>query len=139
MWRKIHSNRDPGHTLWSALQTEFGLHLGKWNKRIALQMRRFPRQVFGSMVLLLTASLVLTFTVFSGSGPAKKNTATHSLAAPLGNGLERIIETGTRLEKTIRLKKLVDSIASKKVLDQKDSATLRRALDSLRNIQPVTR
>jgi len=77
-------------------------------------------------------SLVLSFTVFRH--PEKVVAEKKKAVNPVGEGFDRILRASEQLRQTIALKRLVDSISSKKTLTAKDSTALDSALDRLREI-----
>lgn len=136
MLKKIRSNRDPKDTLYAEIRKEFRPWFDKAGIFFQAGISRFPRGIFGLMIVMLIISAVLTFTVFRHPEPAKKP-AIKKTAQPLNDGFNQIMLAGAQLKQTIRLKKIVDSILLKKVLSAADSAALLNALDSLRHIHPL--
>jgi hypothetical protein len=53
------------------------------------------------------------------------------------NGFDNIVAAGDALKQTIRLRREVDSITSKKHLSKSDSLSLLRDLDSLQHIRII--
>jgi hypothetical protein len=133
MWKKIHSNRDPRDTLFSELRKEFSIYfvaVGAIGKSF---LSRYPKFFFGMMVSLMTASLVLSFTLFrhpkvvaAAVQPAKVN--------PVQDGFSEIMQATAKIRTTLRLKHLVDSISTKKQLSAADSIALDSALSQLQRI-----
>ena len=91
--------------------------------------------MFALMVVLMAASMILTFTVFRHP-EQKEKTVAKVTVQPLHDGFDEILRAGAQLKETIRLKKIVDSISTKKQLSRFDSITLVQALDSLQHIHP---
>jgi hypothetical protein len=133
MFRKIHSNRDPGHTLFSELAKELNpyfLGAGQWLRGFA---GRYPQILFAVMVLAILVSLALSFTVLRAREPGPGNPA-KGMLYPVGAGFSQILQAGSELRETLALKRQVDSIAGKKTLSAHDSLVLEKALDRLRQI-----
>jgi hypothetical protein len=133
MWRRIHSKRDPSDTLYSELKKEFGTYFGAVNSLMRKAAESYPRFLFGIMVLLMTVSLVLSFTVFRHPEPARppvKNVRVN----PVEEGFGQIMQATGKIRETIRLKHLVDSISAKKQFSAADSTALDSALSRLQQI-----
>lgn len=136
MWKKIRSDRCPEDTLLSEIRREFRPYFDKAATGVRALLRRFPKTIFGAMIFLMLASLVLTFTLFRHPDQPKA-VATKTVVHPLTDGFSRILQAGAQLSETIRLKKLIDSISAKKALSAADSTGLYQALDSLQRIHPI--
>ena len=135
MWKKIRSNRNPEDTVYSEIRKEFSLYFEKAGAGLSVVLQRFPKGVFGLMVVLMTVSLVMTFTVFRHPEQQTKPVPKITIQ-PLHDGFDQILRAGAQLKETIRLKKIVDSISAKKHLSETDSIALVQALDSLQKIHP---
>ncbi|TSJ39711.1 hypothetical protein FO440_18410 [Mucilaginibacter corticis] len=133
MWTKIRSDRDPKDTVFSEIRKEFKPYFDKVKTTTFTLLRRFPKSVFACMVILIVVSIVLAFNNFIHQVAPSKPVG---ITAPFQDGFDKILEAGTRLKETIRLKKVVDSISAKKQLNTTDSIRLIRTLDSLRHIYP---
>jgi hypothetical protein len=133
MWKKIRSNRNPEHTVYSEIRKEFDPYFEKGRHQLRRFLEKSPKWIFGLMMLFIAASLVLTFTIFRH--PEKEKV---SLKPPsvIHDGFDQILRAGAQLKETIRLKKIVDSISAKKPLSPTDSLGLVQALDSLQKIHP---
>lgn len=134
MFRKIHSNRDPRDTLYSELKKEFSVYADKGNRFGKKMAVKYPRFLFGSMIVLLMASVVTAVTLHSHVVPPEKVKGKPKTEL-LNSGFDHILAAGAALSQTIRLRRQVDSITAKKVLTQADSLTLVRDLDSLQRIR----
>lgn len=143
MFKRIHSNRDPGETLWKSLRQEFGTYVEQAGKSFGKFCANYPDAIFGSMVILLVLSVLLSFTVFhhptekrgSASAAPHHNPAQVKSPHPLDDGFSRILETGTALKHTLGLKQEVEDILAKGKISPMDSLRLEKALDSLATIQ----
>jgi len=139
MFRKIHSNRDPGDTLVSEIKKEFGTYFGKAGTCFSGCMARYPKFIFGSMVFSIVVSLALAFTVFRRHPPVpkpiQKKPAVVSVS-PLNDGFSRIMQLSSAIHETMALKKQVDSLIGKKQLSPQDSLILEQDLDRLQKIKP---
>ena len=135
MFKKLHSNREPGVTVYSEVKREFGVYFGKAATGSRHMIERFPKLIFGLMITLMLFSLVLSFTVFRHPEPAKAGKPPKPGAFGTVQGdFNRILETGEALKKIISLKKEVDSISSQPRLTKQDSVRLSEALDQLAEI-----
>jgi len=133
MFRKIHSDRDPRDTVMSEIKKEFRPYFSKAGQGLKGTAERYPRFLFWMMVINITLSAILCFTVFRHREAPKKAQPV-KVAAPVTSGFDRIMQTGAALQQTNRLKKRVDSITKKQILTQADSAGLLKDLDSLAHI-----
>lgn len=135
MFKKIHSNRDPQDTLYSELKKEFSVYVDRGNGIFKSLVCTHPRFVFGSMVALLAVSLIFAVVLHHHLPDKKAIVASKSVAPPLNEGFDNIMEAGAALKQTIHLRRQVDSITARKVLTKTDSLTLLRDLDSLQHIR----
>lgn len=143
MFKRIHSNRAPGETLWRSLRQEFGSYFEQAGTSFGQFCTNYPKTIFGSMVVLLLLSVFLSFTIFhhptQGRGPGSAaphhNPAKVKSPHPLDDGFSRILKTGTALKHTLGLKQEVEDILAKGKISPVDSLRLERALDSLAAIQ----
>ena len=133
MFRKIHSDRDPRDTVMSEIKKEFRPYFSKAGQGLRGTAERYPKFLFWMMVINITLSAILCFTVFRHREAPKKAQPV-KVAAPVTNGFDRIMQAGAALQQTIRLKKRVDSITQKEILTKADSAGLLKDLDSLAHI-----
>ena len=132
MWKRIHSNRDPRDTLYSEIRKEFSSYftiVANSGKRLAIA---YPKFLFGCMVLFMTVSMVLSFTLFRHREKAKP--AVVKKVNPVEDGFNQIIQATGNIRETLHLKKLVDSLSAKKQLTTADSILLDSALDRLSKI-----
>lgn len=134
MFRKIHSNRDPKDTLYSELKKEFSVYADKGSRFGKNVAAKYPRLLFGLMSSLLVASVVLAVALHHEMVPPEP-VKTKPKTEVLNNGFDHILAAGAALRQTIRLRREVDSITTKKVLTKADSLTLVRELDSLQHIR----
>ena len=133
MFKKIHSDRDPRDTVISEIRKEFRPYFDKAGQGLKGAARRYPKFLFWMMVINISLSAILCFTVFRHREAPKAN-APVKIASPVSGGFDRIMQAGAALRQTIRLKKRVDSITRKKTLSPADSAALFKDLDSLQHI-----
>nr|WP_294791018.1 hypothetical protein [uncultured Mucilaginibacter sp.] len=134
MFRKLHSNRDPRDTLYSEFKKEFRMYLERFNQMAKKIMLKYPRFLFGAMVLLLIASATLAI-LLHHKPMARKPDKSKQETKVFNTELDRITAAGEALRQTIRLRRHVDSISAKKALTKTDSLGLIQALDSLQHIQ----
>ena len=133
MWKRIHSNRNPQDTLYSELQKEFGSYFSAAGHRLRTIVSRKPKYAFSLMVILLTGSLVLSFTIFRQRDIRRLPPAVK--ASPVSEGFSELMNTTAKLRETIRLKAAIDRLSAKKQLTSADSARLSQTLDSLALVQ----
>jgi hypothetical protein len=135
MFKKIHSDRDPQDTVYSELKKEFAVYFIKANSAGKRITESYPNFLFGAMVLLMVASLVLSFTVFRVTDAPVAEKAVHKATpSPINSGFDQILLTGAALKETIQLKRQVDSLTAKKELSLPDSVALEKDLDRLKQI-----
>ena len=136
MFRRIHSNRDPRDTLYSELKKEFSVYVDKSNNVFKRLVCGYPRFVFGLMIALLAASLILAVALHHKMLPKDEaNKLPDVNKTPVNDGFDNIMAAGVALKQTIRLRRQVDSITAKKTLTKTDSLSLLRDLDSLQHIR----
>lgn len=134
MFRKITSNRDPRDTVFSELQKEFAGYFEKAGNGFSKATVRYPKFLFGAMVVSLLVSAALAFTVFRHREPAKKPAISSTHQAAAGAGFSQIIGLSKALGETIRLKAAIDSLTAKQLLTASDSVLLEHDLDRLQHI-----
>jgi hypothetical protein len=132
MWRRIHSNRDPRDTLYSEIHKEFDSYFMIAGNVVKRMVSAYPRFLFGCMIALLALSMVLSFTVFRQ--PEKSKTTATKTFNPVEDGFSQILQATGNIRETMQLKKLVDSLTSKKQLTAQDSTLLDSALNRLSKI-----
>ena len=133
MWRRIHSNRDPRDTLYSELRREFGNYFNRVIVFSKSLFGRYPKLIFSVMVISLSASLILSFTLFRHPEP-KLEKAAKVKVNPVQDGFGEILLTTGKIRETLNLKHLVDSISGQKQLSAADSVLLDSALTRLQQI-----
>ncbi|RFZ91077.1 hypothetical protein D0C36_19230 [Mucilaginibacter conchicola] len=138
MWRKIHSNRDPRDTLFSELCREFKPRLSGLLAAAKKLIHKRPKVFFALMLMMLFLSVVLSFTAFRQHD---QPVSVHYKHQPevISDGFSRIAETAEKLNETIRLKRVVDSLTAKKQLSTADSLRLNSVLNRLEQIQKITK
>ena len=129
MFKKIHSNRDPGDTLYSEIKKEFGGYFRKAGSGTRSFTERYPKLIFGLMVLCITVSISVVFALRKRPAPPPKITV-----SPVSDGFSQILNLSAALKETISLKKQVDSLSKKRTLDKADSAALLNDLNRLQQI-----
>lgn len=148
MFKKIRSNRDPKHTIFSELRNEFGAYYRIEALRFKILMRKYPKQAFAIMVILMTLSVVLSFTLLDHKIPAsidhpqlKTEKKTSGNQASIQNNFPQVdqsfnsvLQLGANLKATYSIKKEIDSIMAKPSLTKLDSISLEKALDKLQHI-----
>lgn len=144
MFRKLHSNRDPHDTLLRELKKEFSVYFGKAESGINACLRRYPKQAYGAMLVIILVSLVLSFTVLRHrEQEASVGAATYSVKATqppgmlssVNGGFGQILRTTSTLKQTLELKQQIDTLLTKRSLTTADSIRLAAALDQLQHLQ----
>lgn len=136
MFKKIHSNRDPRDTLYSELKKEFVVYVIKGNGIFQGILSKFPRFIFGFMIVLLLSSLIAAIALHRKMLLVINTTKSiTTIAQTTQSGFDNIMAAGVALKQTIRLRRQVDSITAGKSLSKMDSVTLLRDLDSLQHIR----
>ena len=133
MFKKIHSNRDPRDTVWSEVSKEFRPYFNKAGTGLRKTAGRYPKFLFWMMVINISLSIVLVNTVFRHKTVAAKITAP-AITKPVSAGFDEIMAAGKALRATIALKKQVESLTHKNLLNKADSAALLKDLDSLQHL-----
>ena len=129
MFKKIHSNRDPGDTLYSEIKKEFGEYFHKAGSGTKSFTERYPKLLFGLMVICIAVSISVVFALRKHPAPPPKITV-----SPVSDGFSQILNLSAALKETIALKKQVDSLSKKRTLDKADSAALLNDLNRLQQI-----
>ncbi|MDT3401283.1 hypothetical protein [Mucilaginibacter terrae] len=132
MWPKIHSNRDPGDTLFAGIQKEFGQYFKLAGDRGKALLKDYPKTAFYSMVVLMAVSLILSFTLFRER--EKESDLKAGQLAPVSDGFGQLLETTGKIRETISLRQVIDSLSAKSSLAARDSLRLNAALDRLRKL-----
>jgi hypothetical protein len=134
MFRRIRSNRDPRDTLYSELKKEFSVYADKGSRFSQELAAKYPRLLFCIMTALLLTSVVLAVLLHHKMVPPEKAKA-QPQSEVLNSGFDHILAAGAALKTTIHLRRQVDSITAKQVLNKSDSITLVCDLDSLQHIR----
>jgi len=140
MYKKIHSNREPGTSIYSELKKEFGTYFNRAERCVRKIANDYPQQVFALMVFTMVVSMVLSFTYFrtkelEHSQPATRQGIHNQRPVTMTGQFGQFLETTALLQETLELKKHIEAILLKKKLTPADSAELIKALDRLRIIQ----
>jgi pyruvate/2-oxoglutarate dehydrogenase complex dihydrolipoamide acyltransferase (E2) component len=133
MFRKIHSNRDPRDTLLSELRNEFKSHFEGASKGITQKLEKKPKFTFGTMIVLMAFSGVLSFTVFRNKAPAEKINKNVKVNA-VSDGFSQILSASEAIKRALALKQQIDSLTAKKTLSKSDSEVLINDLDKLHQL-----
>jgi hypothetical protein len=140
MFKKIHSNREPGTSVYRELKKEFGTYFDWVEACVRRIATNYPQQVFALMVFAMVVSMVLSFTYFRTKELENGKTAIrqgnyNQRPVTMTGQFGQLMETTALLQETLELKKHIEAILSKKKLAPADSAELVKALDRLRIIQ----
>nr|WP_221452838.1 hypothetical protein [Mucilaginibacter sp. FT3.2] len=115
------------------MKKEFAVYFGKAGNCAQSATTRYPRLLYGAMVGIIILSLLLSFTVFN-KPPVVDKSKVNKEVRPLSDGFDRILRTGAALKETMAIKKQVDSLTAKKLLNHSDSIGLEKALDRLQQL-----
>lgn len=139
MFRKIYSNRDPGHTLGSELKREFAVYFEKAGRTIRHLLERHPKNTLTGMAVCILISLVLSFTLFrkpqKTTMPAADTSVRHPGKMPVTDGLDQVLAATSAIQQTLTIKKRVEELLARPALTAADSAELEIALDQLSQLQ----
>lgn len=124
MFKRIHSNRDPGTTVYSEIRREFAVYLTKIRRAGQAFIKAHPRTTFVTMLVSLIASGVLCFTIERNHEPPKPS-------PKFSPGISKLESTLAAIHWTMRIRNEVDSLATKEKLSHQDSLILENDLDSL--------
>jgi hypothetical protein len=133
MFKKITSDRDPRDTVFTELGKEFKPYVVKGASAFQRIAASYPKFLFCMMVINIPLSIILVMTVFSPP-PVVKKAVAPTVTMPLSSGFDKIMQAGSALRQTIRLKRQVDSLTRRKQLSKADSIELLKDLDSLQHI-----
>lgn len=142
MFKKIHSKRDPEDTFYTEVRKEFAPVFQTTEQIFGSLLKRYPKQIFFTMVAMMCISFILSFTLFrNGKGPPGKQEipllpANHrvkneSRKPPPNDGISGMMEMTSRLMLTLHLKQQIEGLINKRPLSQQDSTVLLNAIDSL--------
>ena len=138
MFKKITSNRDPERTVWSEISTEFHPYINKTNNGFAVIIKKYPKQIFGSMLILICISAVLALTVLRPDPVSlsiydnTKKSVTEAEVMKTSTGFLGSLEM---LQRVMRLQNEVSSILEKTELTDADSLQLERKMKEIESIE----
>jgi len=138
MFRKITSNREPGRTLGSELNKEFGTYIDRAAGYGRKLLNLYPRQVFAVMIFSMLGSGILAFTVMR-SHEKPEIISIKSPSQSTADGLNQIIGTAGALQTLWGLQQQVDSLLKTSSLKHTDSLTLNIALAQMDSLQHAIR
>jgi hypothetical protein len=140
MFKKIHSNRNPGATIYREIKKEFSVYFARADAALSSFLARYPKPVFVAMTVLIVVSMVLSFTIFRKTAPGTNGNPKSIMPVgasapggltPAGSRLDQILQTTSDLKETLALKTEVETLLAKKTLTKADSLVLEKALDRL--------
>jgi len=134
MFRKIRSNRDPRDTVFTELKREFSPHFSKARTGLKSAADNHSRFLFWMMVINLSLSAVLSFTVLRHPADTSKKKTPVKILAPVSDGFGQAMQATRALSEMLHLKKAIDSLSGKNQLTAQDSATLEKALDRFQQL-----
>jgi hypothetical protein len=109
MFKKIHSNREPGTSVYRELKKEFGTSFDRVEACVRRIATSYPQQVFALMVFAMVVSIVLSFTYFrkeelDNSQPAIQQVRNQRPVTVTGQ-FGQLLETTALLQESLELKK----------------------------------
>lgn len=124
MFKRIHSNRDPGTTVLSELRKEFAVYISRIRRAGQAIVKAHPRTTFTTMLISLIASGVMCFTIERNHEPVK--------ALPkIDPGFAKMNDAVQLIRRSMLVKRRIDSLTSQKKLSHQDSLILEKDLDTL--------
>ncbi|MDP9079970.1 MAG: hypothetical protein M3O71_21295 [Bacteroidota bacterium] len=133
MFRKLHSNRDPGDTILTEIRTTFAPYFERCSKTITQILKQKPKTVFAAMITLLFFSAGMSFTVLRNKEPAEKIKISVKVNT-VNDGFTQILSASAGIKQCLALKHQIDSLSAKKTLTKQDSEVLLSDLDKLRQL-----
>nr|WP_068890427.1 hypothetical protein [Pedobacter panaciterrae] len=133
MFRKIHSNRDPQDTILKALRKEFGAYIDYLKNRVIHVLRTYPKMAFFLMVLLMSASILLTLTVCKPVKKVNEISVGHAVK-PAQDGIGQIMSKAAAINESLHLKQEITALIAKDSLSASDSIRLEVAIDRLHQL-----
>lgn len=128
----------PIRSVKAELRRELGWVIAPAEKRTGEVLRNHPRKIFWVMVAIIVVSVILRFTVLSGSATPEKN---QSVVAPAyqqlkHNSVEALPNNSLeKLQKMIELRTQMEAILRRGHLSHADSLFIVNAGDSIKKIQ----
>lgn len=137
MFRKIHSKRDPEKTIWEEINNEFHPYFSKANQGMAFVLKKYPKQIYVAMLILICISAVLAATVLrpepvnlSMYPNISKPTIDKQQSSPSNGFLDNL----DLLQQTLKLEGEVKEILDKPTLSLEDSLVLENKIKELEAI-----
>ena len=125
MFRKIHSKADKP-SLVIELRKEFGAYIERLELVSYKLLRKYPRQVFYAMVVLIFISGILAFSVMRQSPPGS-SIYSSKIKSSASTSVGTLLQTGTALKEVLELQHQIQSILQKDSLSSADTLMLQRA------------
>ena len=139
MFRKIHSKRNPSDTLFTELRQEFAIHFNRFWQWFTALCSRYPKQVYGTMVLLILVSAICSFLIRGTSpAPAQKWRPSSRLVTPVADGFGQIMQKGIALKEAAKIKTQIEALILKDSLTGTDSILLEKSIDRLHELSIST-
>jgi len=136
MLKRIHSEREPGVTLWSEIRKEFAIYFTRFGHLATVMLEKRPRLGIWIMLVTLLISTGLSFTIFRGPKTGKKATPI-KFAPSIHDGIDGVLSAAAAVRESVKLKHFVDSIATRKALTSTDSIALDSALSKLEQLRNI--
>jgi hypothetical protein len=134
MFKKITAKRDPQATIGSELKREFGAHFSRLQDRGRQLCAKYPRPLFILMLVCMTGSGILAFTVMRNPKPPTLTLKANDNGGPL-TGIGQLMRTADALQQVFAIQSQVRGLLKKDKLTAADSLVLRRALQKIDSIQ----
>lgn len=132
MFRKTHSSPDQ-RSLIEELRKELGPYFEKAEQVISGLLKRYPKQFFIAMIVLIIGSGILSFTVMR-HGSKSASTYASGISSNTTSGLATILKTGSALSEVLSLQNQINSILKKDTLSSSDTLSLQNAFKRLEAI-----
>ncbi len=132
MFRKTHSRPDQ-RSLIEELRKELGPYFEKAEQVISGLLKRYPKQFFIAMIVLIIGSGILSFTVMR-HGSKSASTYASGISSNTTSGLATILKTGSALSEVLSLQNQINSILKKDTLSSLDTLSLKNAFKRLEAI-----
>ena len=132
MFRKTHSRPDQ-RSLIEELRKELAPYFEKAERVIGRLLKRYPKQFFIAMIILMIGSGILSFTVMR-HGSKSASTYASGISSVTSGGLGTIIKTGSALREVLSLQNQINSILKKDTFSSLDTLSLQNAFKKLEAI-----
>lgn len=136
MFRKIHSNTDPGATIGTELKKEFGRYFRRAGIHCRHLLGKYPIPFFAGMVISILLSGILAFTILRVDNPQALTALPRLPASGAGGGMGSMLEAYDALKEAAVLQSRIEAIARKDTLDTGDSTEV---IDAFKRIDEISK